>query len=81
EAIAQLQGLAGEDHPPRRWAIAQAYGELALAQRRAGDAAGAAASGREALRLWGDRTPGYFAAQRRVIAEVSLCGDSCGVGR
>ena len=81
EAIAQMQGLSGEDHAARRWALAQGYAELALAQRSAGAGAEAAVSAREALRLWGDDPPGYFGPLRSAVVEVSRCAEDCGVGR
>ncbi|MBK6864710.1 MAG: serine/threonine protein kinase [Ideonella sp.] len=81
EAIGQMQGLAGENHAARRWATAQAWTELAQAQRSAGARAAAAVSAREALQLWGEGVPGYFAAQQRIATELSHCEEDCGVSR
>ena len=81
EAIAQLQGLVGEDHAARRWATAQALTELAQAERGVGANAAATEAAREALRLWGDAAPGYFASQQRIAAELSLCSNECGSSR
>ena len=52
----------------------------AKAERGVGANAAATEAAREALRLWGDAAPGYFASQQRIAAELS-CSDECAASR